>query len=191
MRGGVPLAPIARSCIDAARRLSDAREVTELLADAIQRGLCDVAGLQAELAACSRRGTAVPRAVLAQVDGGARPAAERDAHRLWPRTGLPEPIWNASIYDHRGRLLGIADGWCNDVALAWEIDSVEFHLNPADYARTTKRAARFAAAGAIVIPTLPSRLRHDRAGVVAELRSAYQAAANRPRPPLHAVPVAS
>jgi hypothetical protein len=37
---GVPLAPPARACIDTARRLSDPREVTELLGDAVQRGLC-------------------------------------------------------------------------------------------------------------------------------------------------------
>lgn len=187
VRDGVPLAPVARACIDAARRLSDPGDVTELLADAVQRGLCDVAGLHKELAAGSRRGTAVPRAVLAQVDGGARSAAERDAQRLWPSTGLPTPIWNASIYDGQGRLLGVADGWCDEVALAWEIDSVEFHLSPADYARTTERAARMAAEGVLVVPTLPSRLRRDRAGVVAELRSAYRSAANRPRPPLRAV----
>jgi hypothetical protein len=191
IRDGIPLAPVPRACIDAARRLEDPREVTELLADAVQRGLCSVSALQAELARCSRRGTAMPRAVLAEVSDGARSAAERDAQHVWRETGLPEPWWNASVRDRDGRLLGIADAWWDDVALAWEINSIEYHLSPADYARTAERAARFAAAGVLVVPTLPRRLRRDRAAVVAELRSAYEQAANRPRPALTATPIAA
>ena len=42
VRGGVPLAPVPRAVIDAARRLRDAREITELIADPVQRGLCTV-----------------------------------------------------------------------------------------------------------------------------------------------------
>lgn len=186
-RDAVPLAPVARACIDAARRLRCPREVTELLADPIQRGSCSVAQLRAELAACGRRGSATPRRVLADIGDGVRSAAERDAKRVWRRTGLPEPWWNASVFDERGRLLGIADAWCDDVAMTWEIDSYEFHLSPGDYARTVGRAARLAAAGVVVVPTLPSRLRRDPAGVVAELRAAYAAASTRPRPPLRAV----
>jgi hypothetical protein len=186
IRDGVPLAPLPRACLDAARRLSDPREVTELLADAVQRGLCDVAGLRAELDAGGRRGSAVPRAVLTDVGGGVRSAAERDAKLLWQRTGLPEPWWNASVYDDSGQLLGIVDAWWNDVALAWEIDSVEFHLSPSDYARTTERAARFTAAGAVVLPMLPSRVRQAPEAAAAELLSTYRFAAARPRPPLRA-----
>lgn len=168
-RNGARLAPVARACVDAARRLRSAVDVTELLADAIQRGLCDVAELVAELAASGRRGSAVPRAVLAEVSAGVRSAAEREAKRLWPHTGLPEPWWNAPVYDRSGTLLGVADAWCDDVALAWEIESYAFHLSPASYARTVARSARLTA-GVVVVPTLPTRLRCDRAGVPATRR---------------------
>ena len=43
LRGGVPLAPLVRACTDAARRIRSPAEVTELLSDAVQRGLCTVA----------------------------------------------------------------------------------------------------------------------------------------------------
>lgn len=185
--GGLPLAPVVRACLDGARRQLAPGQVTELLADAVQRGLCNVPELVDELNAGSRRGSKIPREVLTGVGNGVRSAAERDAHRLWPQTGLPEPWWNARVYDERGGLLGIADGWCDEVALAWEIDSYAFHLSPVDYRRTVERAARLAASGVIVVPSLPTRLRQDPTGVVTELRSAYRAAAARPRPPVRAV----
>ena len=44
VRGGVPLAPVPRAVIDAARRLRDAREITELIADPdAARAVCTVA----------------------------------------------------------------------------------------------------------------------------------------------------
>ena len=58
---GCRLAPVPRAVIDAARRLRDAREITELIADPVQRGLCTVAHLGIELAECGRRGSATPR----------------------------------------------------------------------------------------------------------------------------------
>ncbi len=180
---GIRLSPPARACIDATR-IRSAREVAEILADAVQRRICTVAELQAELASCGRRGSATPRSVLAEVGDGVRSAAERDALRLWRRAGLPPAQWNVPVYDRRGRLLGVVDGWCDDVALAWEIDSYAFHLSPADYARTTAKAARLIAAGVVLLSTLPTRLSRDPDGVVAELRAVYQVAATRPRPPV-------
>ena len=187
VRNGVPLAPVPRACIDAARRLRAAPQVAELLADAVQRGRCDLANLRQELAACSRRGTAVPRAVLADVGAGIRSAAELAARRVWRRSRLPEPWWNARLRDEHGRLLGIADAWWDDVGLAWEIDSLAWHLSPGDYARTTERAARLAAAGILVVPTLPARLRDHPELVAEELRDAYRAAQARSRPSVRAV----
>jgi hypothetical protein len=186
-RGGLPLAPVARAVIDGARQLSSPREATELLADAVQRRLCTVSQLWCELEAAQRRGTAIARAVLRDVSAGTRSVAERDAKAVWRRSGLPEPWWNAAIHGADGRLLGIADAWWDDVALAWEINSVAWHLGPQDYAREQARAALFAAAGIPVLPTLPKRLTDDAAAVVRELREAHRHAATRPRPPVRAV----
>jgi hypothetical protein len=187
LRGGIPLAPLPRALMDAVRRIRSERDVTELMADAVQRGLCTVAQLGTELTDSGRHGTATPRRVLTAIDARARSAAERDAQLVWRRTGLAEPWWNAAVHDAAGTLLGIADAWWDDVALAWEINSYEWHLRPADYAREQAKSARMAAAGVPVLPTLPSRLRHDRAAVAAELRSAYAHAAARPRPTVRAV----
>ena len=186
VRDGVPLAPAARAVVDGARRISSPRVTTELVADAVQRGLCTLDQLWREIEAAQRRGTAIPRAVLREVSAGIRSAAERDAKALWRRSGLPEPWWNAAVYDADGRFLGIADAWWDGVALAWEINSLAWHLGPKDYAREQVRTALFTAAGIPVLPTLPKRLTDDGAAVLRELRAAYRHACLRPRPAVRA-----
>jgi hypothetical protein len=186
LRGGVPLAPPTRAVVDAVRRIRSRREITEVVSDAVQRGLCTVAQLSGELNEGGRRGSSTPRLVLHDVGAGVRSAAEGDAKKVWRRSGLPEPWWNAPIRDAGGRLLGIADAWWDNVALAWEINSFEWHLSPADYAREQEKRARFTALGIGVLPTTPKRLRTHRSEVLDELRGAYKAAAARPRPDVRA-----
>lgn len=193
-RSGVPLAPLPRSCIDAARMLRTEAEIAELLSDAVQRRLCTVMELHEELRASSRRHTAMPRRVLRSIAEGVRSAAELAAKRMWHRTGLPAPMWNVDVCTEHGVFLGKADCWLDDVAMVWEIESTEWHISPEDHDRTVERAARFTAAGAVYIATKPRRIRTDRAGVARLLRVAYAQAAARPRPRLravHAAPLAA
>ncbi|MGQ0577145.1 MAG: protein kinase domain-containing protein, partial [Pseudonocardia sp.] len=190
-RGGVLLAPVPRACIDAVRRMRSSGEIAELLSDAVQRRLCSVPTLVAELGSASRRGTALPRRVLRDVEEGVRSAAERHAKHLWRRTGLPEPWWNATVYDADGRFVGVADCWLDDVAMAWEIESTEWHLSPADHDRSVERASRFAAAGIVYTASKPTRIRDDPAAVAAMLRDTYRHASARPRPQVTAVPGAA
>jgi hypothetical protein len=191
LRGGIPLAPVPRACIDAVRRLDQPGEVTELLADAVQRGLCTVGALLQELNDTTRRGTAVPRSVLGDVAEGIRSAAERQAKALWRRTGLPPAGWNVAVHDEAGRFLGIADCWVDDVAMVWEIESSEWHLSPADHDATVERAAAFTAAGAVYTATKPRKLRTDPQGVTATLCAICERARARPRPGLKATPNSS
>ena len=191
VRGGIPLAPVPRACIDAARRLARPAEVTELLADAVQNGLCTVAALVQELGDTTRRGTAVPRGVLLDVAEGVRSAAERQAKAVWQRAGLPEAWWNVAVHDEDGRFLGVADCWVDDVAMVWETESSEWHMSPADHDATVERAAAFTAAGAVYTATEPKELRTDPQGVAAVLRATYERARTRPRPGLTAIPRSS
>ncbi|NBH04237.1 hypothetical protein [Amycolatopsis sp. SID8362] len=181
---GLPLAPAVRAVLDECRRLRERPPIRALLAEAVQQLGIRPAELSAELELGSRRGTALPRAVLREITQGARSAAEADAMALWRRTGLPEPVWNFAIHDERGRHVATPDAWFDEVALAWEIDSYEFHFGQPGYATTLARNNRYAAAGIAVVQTLPSRLRTEPAVVAAELVSAYRAAAARPRPPV-------
>jgi hypothetical protein len=131
-------------------------------------------------------GSATPRRVLVDVSEGIRSTAERDAKRLVARSGLPAPWWNVPVYDERGRLLGIADAWFDEVALAWEINSYAWHLNPESYAREITRTADMTAANVVVLPVLPTALHRDPDGSMATLVAAYAGAARRPRPPVRA-----
>ena len=123
----------------------------------------------------------MPRKVLEDIVGGARSVAEVDAMRVWKRTRLPQPVWNVVLQNGRGEHIAVPDAWF-DVGLAWEIDSYEFHFQRGDYARTIDRNARYAAAGVLVLQTLPNRLRSNPKSVVDELVAAHRAAESRPRP---------
>lgn len=182
-RGGIGWAPVTRALLDAVRRMQCADEVRAALAGAVQRSLTTPARLLAELDAGSSRGSALPRAVLREeIASGVHSVAEADALRLARRSGLPAPAWNVDVYAPTGRFLARPDAWFDEVALAWEIDSHEFHLSPADHARTLERDAVMAAEGVAVLHTLPSQLRREPQKVLGRLRRAYRQAARRPRP---------
>jgi hypothetical protein len=181
---GLPLAPATRSVLDECRRLKERPPIRALLAEAVQQLGIDPVELSTELENGSRRGSALPRAVLREIARGARSAAEADAMALWHRTGLPEPLWNLEVHDEHGRYVATPDAWCDEVALAWEIDSYEFHFGQPAYAATLARNNRYAAAGIALVQTVPSRLHTEPRAVVADLISAYRSAAARPRPPV-------
>jgi hypothetical protein len=190
-RSGFPVAPVARAVLDGTRRLLRQGEVDALLAEAVQRGFTNPPELANELRLGSRRGTSRPRSAVRALFAGARSKAEADACRLATASRLPQPCWNPMLISSDGSTLPTPDGWFDDVALAWEIDSLEFHLSPTDYARTLRRHAIMTGVGIIVLHTLPSRLIREPAAVLRELGAAYAQAARRPRPPIVCKPTAA
>jgi hypothetical protein len=173
--------PDRRAALDGARRLGVRDEVRALLAEVVQRGRCSPAELNAELAEGSDRGTRLPREVLLEISDGVRSVAEADARAIAQRSGLPAPLWNAKIFDRHGRFIAMPDAWFDDVGMAWEIDSREFHLSPADYERTLGRRSAMMAERIVVLHTLPKKLTH-RADALTELQRVYAQAARRPAP---------
>lgn len=98
-------------------------------------------------------------------------------------------MWNARLVDGRtGRLIAVADAWFDEVALAWEIDSYEFHLSPADYERTLERRVAMTAVGIAVVAHSPKRIIDHGTRVLQDLRNNMRAAESRPRPPIIAIP---
>ncbi|MDI5977442.1 hypothetical protein [Amycolatopsis magusensis] len=181
---GVPTAPPARAVLDGARRLRERDPVMALLIEAKQSSLCTLAELSAELEAGSQRGTALPRSVLKALAADLRSVAEAHAAEVWHKARLPPPQHNPTLFTARGEYLAMPDLWCDEVALAWEIDSYERHYERTDYGSALQRNARYAGAGVVLVQTLPSRLRTAPDAVVAELRAAYEAARCRPNPTL-------
>ncbi len=183
LRAGVPLAPLVRATTDLVRRTRDSETVSRVLIEAIQRGRCSPQALAEELDRGTKRGTAIPRRLLAEWSD-VRSVAEAEAQKLSKSLPNPPTHQNTVLYDHAGQYAGQPDFWWDEVGLAWEIDSVEFHFRSADYARTLHRNTRYAALGIAVVQTLPSRLRTEPKAVLNELSDAYRAAEVRPRPPV-------
>ncbi len=179
---GIPLAAPARAILDGVRRIREVDPVRALLIESVETGLCSVRELSAELESGSRRGTALPRAVLRELAADVKSVPEAAALEIWKRAGLPPAERNVTICDAHGNYVGKPDSWCDELAMAWEIDSYAFHFGREAFRKTLHRNNRYAAAGIIVVQTLPSRIRDEPAEVIAELCAAAEAAAQRPRP---------
>lgn len=182
------LAPDARAVLDFGRRSRVRSEVRAAVAEVVQRGRCTPAELNRELALGSQRGSALPREVLEEISDGVRSAAEAVARALILRSGLPTPIWNPKLYDRTGRFVAMPDAWFDDVGMAWEIDSLEWHLGPADYALTLDRRGAMMAEGAVVVHHLPRKLQQSPSEVLRDLVANHAHASRRPRPALLALP---
>ncbi len=182
IRSGLRVAPIVRCLCDAVRRMKNAEQCLALIASVVQRGAATVDAIMKELDAGSTRGTAMPRRVLRELAAGAHSVAEAQAQKLYARSGLPAMQHNVVVHDERGKFLLIADNWLDDVALDWEIDSLEYHLSPAAHRATVERRERAQNAGLIVVTHLPSDIRDDPERVLSDLRARYEQAKARPRP---------
>ncbi|MGN6331417.1 MAG: hypothetical protein ACTHOD_07160 [Motilibacteraceae bacterium] len=176
----LPCAPPARALIDAVRKMRDLRAVRALIAEGVQRRLVTAHELAAELRACTTRGTALPRKVLKEIVAGVRSVSEAEARDLLRRHGLPEPVWNEDVYARDGSWLGQPDACWLELGVVLEIDSMEWHLSPADYRKTQARQRRFAKAGVTVVPAAPADIRENGGRVVEEVRGALAAARSRP-----------
>ena len=181
---GVPLAPPVRAVLDGVRRLRELDPVRALLIESVQARLCTVDELAHELDIGSKRGTALPRSVLRQLVADTRSVPEATAMSLWIAARLPRAEQNVKIYLPDGTYVGMPDRWCDEVALAWEIDSYNLHFDRAAFKATLERNNRYASAGIVCVQTLPSRLRLEPDKVVAELRTAYETARRQSRPPV-------
>jgi hypothetical protein len=187
--GRWPIAPLERAVIDAVRRMRERDVVRSVVAEVVQRGMRTPAQLATELEAGAQRGSRLPREVLREVSDGIRSVAEAKARVLVQRSKvLPPVVWNPEVVDAHGRFIAKPDAWFDDVAMAWEIDSHEWHMSPADHAATLSRRSAMTAAGIVVLATAPSRNTAEPARVLAELERTHAQAALRPRPALFAFP---
>ncbi|MCP2294730.1 hypothetical protein APR11_001137 [Nocardia amikacinitolerans] len=183
-KSGLRVAPGTRCAVDAARRSHRSSECRSLLTRAIQRGLTSPAQLAVELGECSKRGTALVRATVKELTADAHSVAELAAQRLYRTFRLPTMEHNIDIVDATGKFVARPDGWIDELAVAWEIDSLGHHLSIADHERTLERRARMERLGIIVVAHLPRQIQHDQQTVLADLRAAVARATLRPRPPV-------
>jgi hypothetical protein len=173
-QGPVQFALPERAVADAARELHSFREVRGLVADAVQRGLCRVERLKAELEHGPVRRSAWFRRALAEVADGIRSGAEGDFRDLIRKARLPAPQFNAKLYAGQ-EFLAVADAWWPGAGVAGEVESREWHLSPGDWEDTLARSARLTSHGIKVLHFTPGQIRTEPARVIADIRRALAA----------------
>lgn len=185
-RGSFALAPLPRATVDAVRRIANPETVGQLMSEVVQQSRCSPEELRWEIENGGQRGTAVPRRVLSEWVS-LRSVAESRAKEFAGTLSPPPSHWNVPVRDEYGNYIGCPDAWWDDVGLAWEIDSAEFHFSLSGYSRTVDRNTRYAKAGISCVQTLPSQLIKKPEGVRAALTEAYRVASARARPRVHLV----
>jgi very-short-patch-repair endonuclease len=175
-RSGLPLAPVARAVADQALQLHRLDRVQAVVAEAVQRRMCDVDELASELEAGPRQGSRLLRAALRDVGYGALSVPEAKAGRLLRKAAITGFQQNAAVHVGGRRL--VVDFLWRDVRAVLEVDSTEYHLTPVDHDRTLARDQALQAAGYVVLHVKPSQLR-DAAVFVQLVRDWLAALARR------------
>lgn len=184
LRHTLRLAPIARAVIDACRRLENLDDVRAIVAEVVQARRCRPAELVAEVRRAARQRTALTREALREIEAGIRSVAEAHAREALDRHGIRQPEWNISLYDEDGEYLGDPDGYYDDVAVALQIDSMEWHLSPKDYKRTQRRDRRYVTRGVLTLDFAPSDVLDDELAFCRDVVAILHRAAARPAPRL-------
>ena len=169
-----------RAFADAARSLTDLAEVRALIAGAVQRGDCPLSASARELLEGQMWDSARLRRVLEEVADGVRSVTEGEFRDLISRARLPWPQFNARLLTADGDFIASPDAWWSREGVAVEIDSREWHLNPAGWERTMRRHARISAHGILVLHFSPRQIRTSPARVIATIRETLAAGAARP-----------
>ncbi|GAB3737203.1 hypothetical protein GCM10027598_64340 [Amycolatopsis oliviviridis] len=183
---GLPVAPLARALIDAARRMDELQPVRAMIHDAVHRGLCTPEELREELAQASTIGSALPRIVIGALQDGVDSAVDQWLETVLERSGLPRPIRRAELRSADGESVGVADAWWPQVGVAMQIRYDEVSLEP----DKAPEIPPLVADGLIVVQVSPARLRDEPLLVIQELRAAHHRARQRPPPDIGSAPAA-
>lgn len=181
---GLPCAPVAQALADACRREENLDRVRELVAEAIQNRRCTLEELHREVCTAARQRSALTRAALREIDAGIRSVAEAKVKQAMQRRGIRPMEWNVSLWTPDGEFVGTPDGYYEDVAVALQLDSIEYHLSPKGYKRTQARQRALTTARVLVLPYAPGDAINDPDTLCNELEALYRQGSERPGPDL-------
>jgi hypothetical protein len=175
-RAGLPVAPLVRATVDAARRERDRDRLRSLLFTPVQQGSCTIKDLRQELNSGNQRGSAPLRALLTDPDHQVVPVTQALARRLLRDAPLPAPHWQVPLYTKQGAELGVADAWWPEAGLAWCLGTSQRRPLPI----SEKARPKLTAAGITLLHTDLDRLHTDPKTVVRELVTAFSYATTNP-----------
>jgi len=181
----------ARAAADAARWLTDLREVRAVVIGAVQSRQCTVAELSQELLTGGIRGSAMFRSVLAEAGEGVRSVPEAELRRLIQQAGLPMPLFNPRLYLLDGTFIARPDAWWPEASVAIEVDSKRWHFQANDWEHTMDRHSDLGQYSIVTLHFTPHKIRTDPAFVIKRMTNAYNTGITRPRLPIKTVPAAA
>ncbi|UYM07760.1 hypothetical protein [Solicola gregarius] len=184
VRRGLPLAPIPRCCLDGCRRVTGSAAVRAAIAEVVQRRMCTPMQIRQTIESMATQRSGRARRVLIEIEAGIRSSAEGNARDVFAAGDVPMPEWNVELYTPDGTLLCVPDGWWDDLALALQIDSMEWHLSPELYKRTQATQRVLAQMGIPFLPWAPGDVSRDPDAFLASARAFRAGNAGRPRPDL-------
>jgi hypothetical protein len=170
IREGLPVAPIARAVMDAARRCSDRDAVRALVFEVVQRGLTTPEAIEDERRKGQKRGRRFAGLALEEVFAGVRSVPEGDVRRAFESRGVTGLLYNPMLYLPGGTFLCSPDAYDPVTGTALDVDSREHHFQVQTWEATMQRHGRMTAAGLGVLHAPPSRIVKHPDEVVDEFR---------------------
>ena len=170
MREGLPVAPIARAVMDAARLCSDREAVRALVFEVVQRGLTTPEAIEDERQKGQKRGRRFAGLALEEAFAGVRSVPEGDVRRAFESRGVLGLLYNPMLHLPDGTFLCSPDAYDPVTGTALDVDSREHHFQVQTWEATMQRHGRMTAAGLAVLHAPPSRIDTHPDGVVDEFR---------------------
>ncbi len=151
------VAPVPQVVVDAARELSELRDVRGLVLGAIADDRCTVAQVRAVLDGGAIPHTALARRACLDAERGAASPPEAELVDGLLRYGVPFHC-NVEVWLN-GQFLGVADVWLVGTGVGGEVDSREHHAARDKLDETLVRHSRFEHAGLSLCHVTPTRYR--------------------------------
>ena len=182
----VPVVSAARAIGDAARLCRSARDARHLAISAIQTGLVPRDVLVAEGVTGPVRDSAALRRGLREFDAGAWSVSEADLRALLAESAiLPPAMFNPHLATTSGLVLPTPDAWLDEVCLAVQLHSREFHSRDEDWEQTVMSDAVLTEHGVMVCQVTPRAVRRDPDRTLRHIERTYLTLVRRgERPPL-------
>jgi hypothetical protein len=166
----------ARAVVDACRALTQLRDVRAIVAEAVQAHHTSPQAIDAELRRAARSRTGLARRALNEVLAGVRSAPEAELRELTLQSKILPPIlWNPTLTTLDGHRLPTPDGWIDDVGLALQVDSAEYHARGTGWTDTLDRHNELAKHDVQVLHITPTEIRTVPRKVLATIEQAYRA----------------
>jgi hypothetical protein len=179
VRGKRLFALDSRAVADAARGMTNLREVRALVSSAVQRGCCSVAAIRDELDDGPVRGSGLLARAVAEVSDGTRSAPEAELRFLIGRAKLPMPLFNPRLYLPGGKFIAKPDAWWPNAGVAAEIDSRQWHFEAAQWEQTMDRHSGLGQYGIVTLHFTPYKMRKNPEFVIGRIRKALDTGSSR------------